>query len=178
MGERSETHHLHQPALGLTCAAVVGWVSDATPITVLAATQAMGLASLTHPYASHGSIVSTIGIIPTAHDTDLSVAPATNRLPQKNTIKTDFYFSLPLVGRVGVGVHKSHSFGPLELHRQRPGVRGGITRLDRRPVQHIPPGRQIIGAAVLIFQVIRVLPDIIGEQHTPAFHQRRVLIWP
>src|SRR5437870_1195141 len=48
--------------------------------------------------------------------------------------------------------------------------------LDFLPVHDVPPGGQIIRAAVLILQVIRVLPDIDTHDWGFAFHHRAVLI--
>ena len=46
----------------------------------------------------------------------------------------------------------------------------------------IPEGLQVFGAAVLVVQVVRVLPDINAEERRAddfgnAFHQRVVLVW-
>src|SRR5436190_4968494 len=47
----------------------------------------------------------------------------------------------------------------------------------RVPVHNVPPRFEIIGAAVLIFQVIGVLPHIDAEDGRVPVHQRAVLIW-
>src|SRR5688572_29123004 len=45
-----------------------------------------------------------------------------------------------------------------------------------RPVHHVPPRPKIIGPAVLVFQVVGVLPHIDAEDRLLAFHQRVVLV--
>src|SRR5437764_3493745 len=47
----------------------------------------------------------------------------------------------------------------------------------RAPVQDIPPCFEVIGATVLIFEVVRVFPHIDTEDGRVAVHQRAVLIW-
>src|SRR5690349_5782844 len=39
----------------------------------------------------------------------------------------------------------------------------GVAPGDLTPVHDVPPRREIIGAAVLIFQIVRVLPDVDAE---------------
>src|SRR5450759_2327262 len=45
-----------------------------------------------------------------------------------------------------------------------------------RPVHDVPPRRDVIGPAVLILQVVRMLPDVDAEDDLLAFHQRTVLV--
>src|SRR6266699_6497463 len=44
------------------------------------------------------------------------------------------------------------------------------------PVHYAPPRRDILGPAILIFQIVRVLPDIETDYGELSFHQRRVLV--
>src|SRR5437867_8256521 len=44
------------------------------------------------------------------------------------------------------------------------------------PVDHIEPGSDIIGPLVLVFEIIRVLPNIDAQQRMLALAQRRVLV--
>lgn len=44
------------------------------------------------------------------------------------------------------------------------------------PVNHIPDRRQIVGAAVLVFEVVGVLPHVNAQEGGVAFHQGRVLV--
>src|SRR5579872_4005887 len=44
------------------------------------------------------------------------------------------------------------------------------------PVDHVPPRADVIRTAVLILQVVRVLPDVDAEDDLLAFHQRAVLV--
>src|SRR5258705_7047001 len=44
------------------------------------------------------------------------------------------------------------------------------------PVHHVPPGVEVIRAAVLILEVIGVLPHIHADHRKLSFHHRRILI--
>src|SRR5690242_534978 len=44
------------------------------------------------------------------------------------------------------------------------------------PVHYIPPRRQVVRAAVLIFQIVGVLPNVAAHYRVFAFHQRIVLV--
>src|SRR5579883_1275104 len=44
------------------------------------------------------------------------------------------------------------------------------------PVHHVPPGRNVFGPAVLIFQIVRVLPDVEAQHRLLALHNRAVLV--
>src|SRR6516164_3703716 len=48
--------------------------------------------------------------------------------------------------------------------------------LDLRPVHDIPPGVDVVRPAVLILQVVRVLPDIQTHHRILALHHRAVLV--
>src|SRR6266498_3176402 len=48
--------------------------------------------------------------------------------------------------------------------------------IDFRPVDHVPPRGEIVRPAVLVLQVVRVLPDIDAEDRFLALHQRAVLV--
>lgn len=48
--------------------------------------------------------------------------------------------------------------------------------LNLGPVHHAPPRGDIFGAAVLILQIIRVLPDVQAHDRKVAFHHGAVLI--
>src|SRR4051812_35190445 len=77
--------------------------------------------------------------------------------------------------------------GPLDrpLCSARPAVapypfmncRSSVVLGHRVPVNDIPPRLQVIGPAVLVLQVISVLPHIHTEDWRIALHQRAVLIW-
>src|SRR4051812_21735495 len=47
---------------------------------------------------------------------------------------------------------------------------------DLPPVDDIPPGGEIVGAAVLVVEVVGVLPDVDAEQWHVALHDRAVLV--
>src|SRR4051794_30893631 len=48
--------------------------------------------------------------------------------------------------------------------------------VHRVPVDDVPPCGQVVGAAVLVLQVVRVLPHVDAEDRLLAFHQRAVLV--
>src|ERR1039458_5043220 len=48
--------------------------------------------------------------------------------------------------------------------------------LDFLPVHHVPPGRQIVRAAVLILQIVGVLPYVAAEHDVLAFHDGAILV--
>src|SRR5918993_2369815 len=48
--------------------------------------------------------------------------------------------------------------------------------IDLRPVDDIPPGADVVGSAILIFQVVGVLPDVEAEDGVLALHQWIVLV--
>src|SRR5260370_31296737 len=47
---------------------------------------------------------------------------------------------------------------------------------DSVPVYYVPPGFDVIGPAVLVFEIIGVLPNINAENGCVAVHQRTVLV--
>src|SRR3954469_1039775 len=49
--------------------------------------------------------------------------------------------------------------------------------VDLIPVHHVPPGFQVVRTAVLVFQVIGVLPNVIAEDGKFAVRNRIVLVW-
>src|SRR5207244_13127824 len=53
---------------------------------------------------------------------------------------------------------------------------GSVILRYRVPVHHVPPGLNVICPAILIFQVVGVLPHIEAEDRPVAIHQRAVLI--
>src|SRR6266478_5492789 len=44
------------------------------------------------------------------------------------------------------------------------------------PVDDVPPGGEVVGTAVLVLEVVGVLPDVDAEQRHVVVHQRRVLV--
>src|SRR5262245_10410373 len=48
--------------------------------------------------------------------------------------------------------------------------------VDLRPVHDVPPGVDVVGPAVLILQIVGVLPHVEAEHDFLAFHQRAVLV--
>ena len=56
------------------------------------------------------------------------------------------------------------------------GFEGREALVDLVPVDDVPPGREIFGTAVVVFQVVGVLPDIVAEDGIQALRDRAVLI--
>src|SRR5437763_3446381 len=44
------------------------------------------------------------------------------------------------------------------------------------PIDHVPPRADVVGAAVLVLQVVGVLPDVEAKHREFSLHQRAVLI--
>jgi len=54
---------------------------------------------------------------------------------------------------------------------------GGLVELgDLRPVDDVPEVLHVLGAPVLVLEVVGVLPDVEGEDRNVALRQRRVLV--
>ena len=60
----------------------------------------------------------------------------------------------------------------------RPGalLRGGEAFVDFGPVDDVPEGLDVVGAAVLVVEVVGVFPDVEAEDWGFAFGQRGVLV--
>jgi hypothetical protein len=56
------------------------------------------------------------------------------------------------------------------------GFEGGKALVDFVPVEDVPPGREIFGATVVVFQVLGVLPDVVAEDGIEALRDGVVLI--
>ena len=67
-------------------------------------------------------------------------------------------------------------FARLNSHPQRTRLRRGIALANRLPVHRIPPRLEVVGATVLVAEIIGVLPDVIAEQRALAVHDRIVLV--
>src|SRR5256886_244209 len=50
------------------------------------------------------------------------------------------------------------------------------TLVDGIPVNGVPPGGDVVGALVLVLQVVRVLPDVDAEDGHPPLRDRVVLV--
>jgi hypothetical protein len=58
-------------------------------------------------------------------------------------------------------------FDPRENDQLIPGAQSPGQRVSLRdlpPIHHVPPGSDVIGAAVLVFQVVGMFPDVEAEQ--------------
>jgi hypothetical protein len=54
---------------------------------------------------------------------------------------------------------------------------GEVTFVDLGPVDSVPPGCEVVGPTVLVFQVVRMLPDVDAEDRDPtAVHKWTVLV--
>src|ERR1035437_9370264 len=56
------------------------------------------------------------------------------------------------------------------------GFEGGVAFVDFVPVDDVPPGGEIFGTAVVVFQVVGVLPDVVAEDGIEALRDGAVLI--
>src|SRR5918994_2335017 len=59
---------------------------------------------------------------------------------------------------------------------ERAGLGGGVALAHLAPVHYVPPRLQVVGPAVLVGEVIGVLPHIVAEEGAFAVHQRCVLV--
>ena len=55
-------------------------------------------------------------------------------------------------------------------------LRGRVAAADFVPVQRVPPGCDVVGSPVLIFEIIGMFPDVKTEERGLAFHDRAILI--
>src|SRR3954452_17348129 len=51
-----------------------------------------------------------------------------------------------------------------------------VAAADLGPVDDVPPGGEVIGAPVLVVEVVGLLPDVDAEQRGVALHDRAVLV--
>src|SRR5262245_53366633 len=51
------------------------------------------------------------------------------------------------------------------LDSQRAGLGCGIALTDFAPVDHVPPRLEVVATAVLIHEIVGVLPHVVAEQH-------------
>src|SRR6185312_4419192 len=51
-----------------------------------------------------------------------------------------------------------------------------VVRRDGVPVDHVPPGLEVVRAAVLVLEVVGVLPDVDPEDRDVVVQDRRVLV--
>src|ERR1700676_4428022 len=54
----------------------------------------------------------------------------------------------------------------------------GEALFDCLPVDGVPPGREVVGPAVLVLQIVGMLPDVHAEDGVLVLHQRAVLVRP
>src|ERR1039457_3634748 len=56
------------------------------------------------------------------------------------------------------------------------GLGVGEALVDLVPVDGVPPGGEVVGAAVVVFQVVGVLPDVVAEDGVEAIGEGTVLV--
>src|SRR5215472_7306554 len=56
------------------------------------------------------------------------------------------------------------------------GFESGVALVDFVPVDYVPPGGQVFRAAVVVLQVIRVLPDVVAQDGIEALRDWIILI--
>ena len=72
---------------------------------------------------------------------------------------------------------KTRSRGPRRGSESFLGsLRLRVAARDLVPVDDVPPRGEVVGSAVLVVEVVRVLPDVDAEQRHVALHERRVLV--
>src|SRR5579859_6006619 len=47
---------------------------------------------------------------------------------------------------------------------------------DLVPVDHVPPGREIVGSAVLVLEIVGVFPHVVAHHRIQAVHQGAILV--
>jgi len=55
-------------------------------------------------------------------------------------------------------------------------LRRRVSAADFVPVERVPPGCDVVGSPVLIFEIIGMFPDVKTEERGLAFHDRAILI--
>src|SRR5208282_2469758 len=55
-------------------------------------------------------------------------------------------------------------------------LEGFVTMVDLIPVDYVPPGGQIFRTAIVVFQVVGMLPDVVAEDWEVAYGDGIVLI--
>src|SRR5438876_9629376 len=56
-------------------------------------------------------------------------------------------------------------------------TRCSVVLCDGVPIHPVPPSLKVIGASVLVIEIVGVLPGVDAEDRRVAIHQRTVLIW-
>src|SRR5271157_3031744 len=51
-----------------------------------------------------------------------------------------------------------------------------VTLVDFFPVHYVPPGLQVFGTAVVVFEIVGVLPDVVAEDGMEALRNGVVLV--
>src|SRR5207302_8319564 len=55
-------------------------------------------------------------------------------------------------------------------------LEGFVTLVDLAPVDNVPPRSQIFGAAVVVLQIVGVLPHVVAEDRIEPLRKRAVLV--
>src|SRR4051795_13136439 len=64
----------------------------------------------------------------------------------------------------------------VEVRRGRLALGRGVALGDLVPVDDVPPGLEVLGPAVVVLEVVRVLPDVVAQQRRVAVEHRAVLV--
>src|SRR5437868_9263423 len=113
----------------------------------------------------------------------LSLTSGRRRLPYRHHLRSNS-------GSNGPIAKKSHRFlaaGPFNCPKQAycnlARDRGLVVRLedleslvDLFPVHDVPPGLEIFGAAIVVFEVIGMFPDVVAKNGEQALGDRIVLV--
>src|SRR5690606_8199235 len=78
--------------------------------------------------------------------------------------------------RAGAYAAAGPSGRPIPPGARPSSARRGVLLRDGVPVHDVPPRLDVVGTAVLVVQVVGVLPDVEAEDRGVAVHDRRVLV--
>src|SRR5437016_8412147 len=75
-------------------------------------------------------------------------------------------------GRMADGPHQPYAIS----HQPLAMAASAQPLIDLRPIDHVPPRVDVVRPAILVLQVVGVLPDVDAEDRVLAVHQRTVLV--
>src|SRR5438128_12186838 len=91
-------------------------------------------------------------------------------------IRTPAIRSTEMTASAMIRAFWSFAMGPEDFTQASLGPDRAEARVDRIPVQGVEPGGHVIGALVLVLQVVGVLPHVDAQDRRHFFHVRAVLV--
>src|SRR3989440_2606111 len=91
-------------------------------------------------------------------------------------IRTPAIRSTAMTASAMIRAFWSFAMGPEDSTQASLGPDRAEARVDRIPVQGVEPGGHVIGALVLVLQVVGVLPNVDAQDRGHLFHERAVLV--